>query len=432
MTESFTNWAGIESCTPCEFLRPHTTAEVQAAVAAARKVGGVVRAVGAGHSFTPAAMTDGTLLSLEHMNRVIDVDRSSGLARVEAGISLHDLNRALAEHGLALENLGDVDVQSIAGATQTGTHGTGAGLRNLSASIESLELVTGDGSVVEVSAASDPDAWRAARVGLGALGIVTAATLKLVPSFVLHGVDRPAKLAEVLGGMDALATDNDHFEFYMFPHSDRAQTRVNNRTERPAKPRSAAVEWLNDILLVNRAFGVTQRIARRFPRRIPAINRFVARSWGTSKRFDFSYRIFASPRLVRFVEMEYAIPRPRAREAISAVHALASSGRFDVSFPIEVRFVAPDDALLSPASGRDTCYIAVHVYQGMPWEPYFRAVEELMDTFEGRPHWGKRHFHTAATLRPRYENFDRFLAVRDRFDPERRFANPYLEAVLGP
>ena len=432
MTEVFTNWSGVESCTPFEYLRPRTTAEVQTAVTIAGKAGRTVRAVGAGHSFTPTVLTDGTMLSLANMNRVLDVDASSGLARVEAGITLHDLNQRLAEHGLALENLGDVDVQSIAGATQTGTHGTGARLRNLSASIESLEIVTGDGSVVEVSVESDPDAWRAARVGIGALGIVTAMTLKMVPSFVLHGVDEPSTMTEVLDGMDRLASDNDHFEFYLFPHSERVQTRVNNRTDQPAMPRSRVAEWLNDIVLLNRAFGLTQGVAKRFPSRIPTMNRFVARAWGKSERFDVSYRIFASTRLVRFVEMEYAIPRASAREAITAVHALASSGRFDVSFPIEVRFVAPDDSLLSPASGRETCYIAVHVYRGMDWEPYFRAVEEVMDTFEGRPHWGKRHFQTAATLAPRYEGFEKFLSVRARFDPERRFANSYLETVLGP
>lgn len=431
MTESFENWAGIESCTPTEYLRPRTTQEIQAAVVAAGQAGRVVRAVGAGHSFTPAALTEGTLISLEHMNRVLEVDASSGLVKVEAGITLHDLNRELDVHGLALENLGDVDVQSIAGATQTGTHGTGARLRNLSASIVGLELIVGDGSVIELSEESDADAWRAARVGIGALGIVHAVTLQAVPSFTLHAVDRPAKLEDVLARMEGYAEENDHFEFYLFPHSDRVQTRVNNRTERPPKPRSRAASWMNDILLVNYAFGITQRVARRFPSQIPRVNRFVARSWGKSERFDVSHKVFASPRLVRFVEMEYAVPRTRAREAITAVHSLASSGRFDVSFPIEVRFVAPDDALLSPASGRETCYIAVHVYAGMEWEPYFRAVEEIMDSFDGRPHWGKRHFQTAATLRPRYEGFDRFLAVRERFDPKRRFANPYIRTVLG-
>ena len=431
MTESFENWAGIESCTPAEYLRPRNVDEVQATVAAAGTRGRVVRAVGAGHSFTPAALTEGTLISLEHLNRVVDVDASSGLVRVEAGITLRDLNQKLDAHGLALGNLGDVDVQSIAGATQTGTHGTGARLRNLSASIISLELIVGDGSVVEVSAESDAEAWRAARVGIGALGIVTAVTVQTVPSFTLHALDAPARLDEVLATMDEKAEGNDHFEFYMFPHTGRVQTRVNNRTESPPKPRSRTAGWLNDILLVNYAFGITQRVARRFPSQIPRVNRFVARSWGKRERSDASYRIFTSPRLVRFVEMEYAIPRSRAREAITAVHSLASNGRFDVSFPIEVRFVAPDDALLSPASGRETCYIAVHVYAGMEWEPYFRAVEEIMDSFDGRPHWGKRHFQTAATLRPRYEGFDRFLAVRERFDPQRRFANPYIRTVLG-
>ena len=390
-----------------------------------------MRVAGAGHSFTDAVLTDGTLLSLERMGRVLDADPATGLVRVEAGITLHELNRALWELGLALENLGDIDVQSVAGATATGTHGTGARLRNLSAAIESVELVTADGSTVECDEAGDPDDWRAARVSLGALGVVTAVTLRAVPAFTLEGVDSSLPLEEALGRLGELVDGNDHFEFFTFPHSGLALTRTNNRVEGPPQPRSRGREWIDDVLVRNHFFGACCRVGRAQPRLIPRINRAIARASGTSRRVDRCYAIFASPRRVRFTEMEYAIPRARAADAVRAVRAVSDEGRFDVCFPIEVRFVARDDALLSPARGRDTCYIAVHSYEGMEWEPYFRAVEGVMDGFEGRPHWGKRHFQTAGTLAERYPEWDRFAAVRARLDPGGLFANSYVQRVLG-
>ena len=186
------------------------------------------------------------------------------------------------------------------------------------------------------------------------------------------------------------------------------------------------------MLLRNGAFGLACRVGRARPALIPRINRIVSRVAGSSRRVDRSFEIFASPRLVRFTEMEYALPRARAREAIEAVRRLIDEHGFAVPFPFEVRFVAGDDAFLSPACGRDTCYIAVHMYRAMEWERYFRAVEEVMDGFGGRPHWGKRHFQTAATLAPRYPEWDRFAAVRARLDPGGRFTNRYVERVLGP
>ena len=363
--------------------------------------------------------------------RVLEVDSTSGLARVEAGISLNELSEALWAHGLAFENLGDIDVQSIAGATATGTHGTGSRLRNLSAGLREIELVTGDGSLVNVSERDDPDAWRAARVSVGALGVVTAVTLQAVPAFTLEGVDATAPLEEVLGRVDELADGAEHFEFYVFPHSSLALTRTNRRADRAPEPPSRARAWVDDVLLRNHVFGLACAAGRRAPRLIPSINRLLARASGTTRRVDRSYRVFASPRLVRFTEMEYALPRERAVEAVRAVLEVASRPGFAVPFPIEVRFVAPDDAFLSPAGGRETCYIAVHMYRGMEWQPYFRAVEEVMSGFGGRPHWGKRHFQTADTLAPRYPEWERFQAVRRRLDPDGVFANGYVRRVLG-
>lgn len=425
------NWAGDQACRPAVVEHPATVAEVADAIGRARAAGRVVRVAGAGHSFTDTVLTDGTLLRLDRMRRVLEVDSTSGLARVEAGISLNELSEALWAHGLAFENLGDIDVQSIAGATATGTHGTGSRLRNLSAGLREVELVTGDGSTVRVSADADPDAWRAARVSVGALGVVTAVTLQAVPAFTLEGVDATAPLEEVLGRVDELADGADHFEFYAFPHSPLALTRTNRRVDRAPEPPSRARAWLDDVLLRNHVFGLACAAGRRAPRLIPRINRLLARASGGTRRVDRSYRVFASPRLVRFTEMEYALPRERTAEAVRAVLDVAERPDFAVPFPIEVRFVAPDDAFLSPAGGRETCYIAVHMYRGMEWRPYFRAVEEVMNGFGGRPHWGKRHFQTAETLAPRYPEWERFQAVRRRLDPDGVFANGYVRRVLG-
>ena len=429
MAAEWRNWAGDQACTPAAFERPAGVEEVADAVGRSEQV----RVAGAGHSFTDAVLTDGTLLSLDRMDRVLDVDRSSGLVRVEAGITLGALSDELWRHGLAFENLGDIDVQSIAGATATGTHGTGSRLPNLSAALHSIELVLADGSVLEVSEESDADAWRAARVSIGALGVVTAVTLRAAPAFTLEGLDRGIPLERVLENIDELSGGSEHFEFFTFPHSDLALTRTNRRVPGPPRPRRPRRAWLEDEVLKNGFFGLMCRAGRARPSLIPRINRVVSRLGGMESRLvDRSYRIFATPRSVRFTEMEYAIPREHVVEAVRAVRALVEEGGLAVGFPFEVRFVAPDDAFLSPAGGRETAYIASHMFEGMEFEPFMRGVEEIMDGFDGRPHWGKRHFQTAETLRPRYPEWDRFAAVRERLDPDGRFANDYVRRVLGP
>jgi L-gulonolactone oxidase len=425
------NWAGDERCLPAARERPGSLAELSAALERARREGWTVRVAGAGHSFGDIACSDGLLLELDRLAGVLDVDRSAGLVRVLGGITMRELSRRLDDHGLALENLGDIDAQSIAGAISTATHGTGARLRNISAQVIALTLVLADGSTLECSQESDPEVFRAARVGLGALGVIVEVTLRCVPAFTLHGVDAPAPLAYTLERFEELALANDHFEFFVFPHTDTALTRTNNRTERPPRPRSAVSAYANDVLLTNHVFELACRAGRRFPSRIPQINRLVTRLAGSSERVDRSAAIFASPRLVRFTEMEYALPRENTPQAVRRIMELVPERRFAVPFPIEVRTVAPDDAFLSTAAGRDSGFVAVHMYRGMAWEPYFRAVEAIMDELGGRPHWGKRHFQTAATLRARYPDWDRFQAVRARLDPEGRFANAFTDRVLG-
>ncbi len=426
------NWAGDERCRPVEIARPGSIEEIATAVARAERGGLRARVAGAGHSFSDIACSDGLLIVLDRFQRVLDVDRESGVVRVQGGITIAQLNARLAGHGLALENLGDVDAQSIAGAISTATHGTGARLRNIPSQIAELTLVLADGSTLVCSEKRDPELFSAARVGLGALGVVAEVTLRCVPAFTLHAIDAPAPLGETLERFDELALENEHFELFVFPHCDTALTRTNNRTEEPPRPRGRVTEYANDILLTNHAFDLFCRIGRRLPSRIPEINRLVTRLAGSSERIDRSDRVFASPRLVRFTEMEYALPRERVTEAVRRVMETIEQRGFAVPFPIEVRTVAPDDAMLSTAHGRESGFVAVHMYRGMQWRPYFEAVEQIMDTLDGRPHWGKRHFQTAATLRPRYPEWDRFQAARARLDPAGRFGNAWTDRVLGP
>ena len=426
------NWAGDQSCRPATVEIPGSIEEISEAVTRAAAHDRRVRVAGAGHSFSDIALTDGSQLRLDRLTGVLDIDRSSGLVRVQGGITIRELNVRLAEHGLAQENLGDIDVQSIAGAISTATHGTGARLRNIYAQVAELTLVLADGSTLRCAEDIDSDVFRAARVGLGALGVIAEVTLRCVPAFTLRGVDAPAPLHDTLARFEELALGNDHFEFFVFPHAERALTRTNNRTDQPPRPRGRVSAYANDVLLTNHAFELLCRAGRRFPRRIPQLNRLVTRLAGARTRVDRSDQIFASPRLVRFTEMEYALPRERTPEAVRRVMEIIEQRGFAVPFPIEVRTVAPDDALLSTAAARDSGFVAVHMYRAMAWEPYFRAVEAIMDELGGRPHWGKRHFQTAATLRPRYPDWDRFQAVRARLDPEGRFANAWTDQILGP
>jgi len=422
------NWAGDQVCDPAVMERPADAGQIADAVSRAAAAGRDVRVAGSGHSFSGVVVTDGTLLSLDRMNAVLDADPATGLVRVQPGITIHDLSAELDRHGLGLANLGDYDGQTIAGATATGTHGTGIGLGNLSTQIEAMELVLADGTVRQLSGG---DALRAARVGIGALGVVSELTLRCVPAFTLHAVDEPLPLEEVLASVDELVDANDHFEFFTFPHTGIALTKRNNRTDREPAPPGPVRRWVNDILLENVVLETLCRVGRRAPSRIPAINRLIAATFSRHERVERSFRIFATERRVRFTEMEVAVPRERGVEAVRAVLDVIESNGFLVPFPLEVRWVAGDDAHLSPANGRDTTYIAVHMFRGMEWEPYFRAVEDALGALGGRPHWGKRHFRDAAFLRDRYPEWDAFQAVRAELDPEGRFANGYVRRVLG-
>jgi L-gulono-1,4-lactone dehydrogenase len=419
---------------------PTSEAELQAIVASAAKRGRRVKVVGAGHSFTPIAMTDGTLISLDRLNRLLSVeedhtatdasDRTKAVT-VQAGIRLKDLNPLLLARGLAMPNMGDIVEQSIAGAISTGTHGTGYNLGNIASQLVSLRIITASGEALDIDA-RNPSLFAAAKVSLGALGIISQVTLRCVPAFRLHAIEEVRKLDDVMANLDELFTTNDHAEFYWMPRTRSAFVKVNNRTDETLRPLSKVVHVRDKFLGENVGFGLVCRVGRRWPQAVPKLSKIVTSAPSRLDYIDDSYRVFASTRLVRFAEMEYAVPFERLGDAVAAVRTVVREIDDPILFPIEVRASAGDDALLSPAQGRRSGFVAVHNYKGMAYERYFRSVETALMEMGGRPHWGKVHFRSADTIRPAYDGFDEFTATRARLDPTAMFTNPYLDRVLDP
>ena len=425
------NWAGDQTCEPVAIETPRTPDELRATVARAAGDGRRVRVSASGHSFTDCALTDEVMIRLDRLDGALDFEQESGRFRVEGGVVLRDLNRMLDERGVAFENLGDIDRQTVAGSISTGTHGTGERFQNVSAQIAALELVTAAGSVVTVDE-SDPDLLRAARVGIGALGVIYSVTVRTVPAYTLHRVDSPKPLAETLERLDELNAGADHFEFYVFPHTDTALCRESRRTDEPPAPRSRAAVFAQEVMLENWVGQLFALAIRRMPSRAPQLARIVARNVGRSTKVDASHRVFASERHIRFTEMEWAVPRDRGREMVERVLELAERPELAVAYPIEVRFVAADDSLLSPSHDRATTYVAVHQDRKLDWRTYFGGVELIARELDGRPHWGKRHFLRAADLEPLYPRWADFQAARARLDPGGIFGNEYTDRVLGP
>jgi L-gulonolactone oxidase len=428
---AWSNWAGNQHAIATAVAHPASPDEVADLVRTAAAQGTTVKPIGTGHSFTAAAATTGVRIELDRMAGLISVDPAAKLVRVRAGTPLSRLNVELAAHGLAMPNLGDIDVQTITGALATGTHGTGAGYGCLSTFVEALEIVTGAGQVLRCSATENPQLFQAARVGVGAIGVITEITLRCVDAFILHADERPESLADVLASIDERVAKNDHFEFYWMPYSEKTLTKSNNRVLTDDRPRSKFSAWFNDDLLENVAIGTICRICRVVPAWTPPLLRATASAFSARNYTERSDLVFTSPRRVRFVEMEYGIPRAALPEALAGLRLVIDSLPIKVTLPVEVRFTAPDDIWLSHGYGRENAYVAIHQFQGMPFEPYLRAFEAVCTHLDGRPHWGKMHYRTAESLRPAYPHFDDFLGVRKEHDPQRVLANAYTAQVFG-
>jgi L-gulono-1,4-lactone dehydrogenase len=431
------NWSGTAAADPARRYWPKAADAICDAIKDAAAAGLTVRALGSGHSFTPAAATAGAALDLSGWTGIVSADTESGLVTVRSGTTLRGLNADLDALGLAMPNMGDIDAQTVSGAISTGTHGTGACLGGIATQVEALELVMADGSLVRASATENPDLLAAARVSIGALGVIATVTLRCVPAFRLAAAEFPMPLDEVLEGFGHLAAGNDHFEFYWFPYGRNALVKLNNRladggvaVAAPA-PMPRWRRFFEYEVMENAAFGALCRTGRAVPSLVRPLSKLAAATLSNRSYSADSHRVFVTPRRVRFVESEYAVPREVILDVLAELRRAVPRLSEPVMFPVEVRIAAADDIWLSTAYGRDSAYIAIHQYAGMPYQEYFAVFESIATAVGGRPHWGKLHTLDAGRLGALYPKFGDFLRIRDEMDPDRRFANPYLDQVLG-
>jgi FAD-linked oxidoreductase len=424
------NWSGSVRAMPREVARPGSIEELALLVGNHGRAGRRMRVVGSGHSFTPLVQTDDVLIALDGLQGITAADDARGTVTVLGGTRLKRLGDDLLARGLAQENLGDIDVQTIAGAISTGTHGTGVRFGNLSTQVAGVTVVTASGDIIEVSPEREPDIYKAAQVSLGALGVIAAVTLRVVPAKRLHYQTRRERLATCLANVERHNRENSHFEFFWLPYTPWTQAKFTNETDAPPTSANLWTEF-NRVVMENGVFWALSECSRLVPPLSHTVSKISAWGVAPTTAVDYSHRIFATPRAVRFQEMEYNIPAERFTTVMGEIEELLNRRRFRVHFPIECRFVKGDDIWLSPAYGRDSAYIAVHMYKGMPYEEYFRAVEAIFQRYDGRPHWGKMHTLDAATLAARYPRWADFQRVRAALDPQGVFLNDYLRRLFG-
>ena len=427
------NWAGTESAVATELAQPRDLEELSAAITRAALAGRTVRARGSGHSFTAVGAAHDVAVDLRGWTGITAADLETGLVTVRAGTTLRELNAELDRLGLAMTNLGDIDAQTISGAISTGTHGTGARFGGIATQVAGLELVLADGSVVSCSPTERPELFAAARVGLGAFGVLSSVTLRTEPSFVLAAAEKPEPLDAVLAALEENCAANDHFEFYWFPYGPNALTKRNNRLPAGTEPAplSRPRQFVEYQLLENTLFGALCRVGRRVPALVRPLNKLSSNVLSGRSYRDTSHKVFVTNRSVRFVESEYAVPRAALGEVLAELRRRVPELADPVMFPVEIRVAAADDIWLSTAYQRDSAYIAIHQFVGMPYRAYFDLFESIVGAVGGRPHWGKMHTLDAAALRERYPRFEDFVAMRGKLDPTGVFANPYLDRVLG-
>ncbi|MFD2674229.1 D-arabinono-1,4-lactone oxidase [Gulosibacter bifidus] len=440
-TYQFQNWSGAVTVAPKRYVQPATQDELDFVLAAATSAHLPVRVVGAGHSFTPVAATDGVLINLDRLSGIISVDRAQQRVRFHAGTRLRDVPDLLAPYGLALANQGDVNPQSIAGAVSTGTHGTGLGYTGFAGMVTGLTLLLANGTLRRLSATEHPEQFNLARLSLGAVGIITEVELQCTSAFDLIAQESVEDFWEMVTTFAERSRRHDHVEFFWFPYTSQVMAKTNTRiapdaradwsgTREPA-PRSHAGRFISEELLDNGVFHLSCRLSTAAPRLTRALNR-AATTLGSQRCYrGRAHEVFVSPRRVRFNEMEYAVPLEALVDVMQDIKRAFKRHGWPIGFPIEVRATAADDVPLSTAYGRESAYIAVHRYIRQDYESYFAAMESIFVAHGGRPHWGKMHTRTATELTELYPRFTDFTELRRELDPQGVFATPYLDDLFG-
>jgi FAD-linked oxidoreductase len=423
------NWAGNAESRPTRILTPRSVDEVVSAVQAAAARELPVRMVGAGHSCSPAAVTSGVMLTSDGMVGVEQVSDTE--VRVLPGTTVDQLCRELDSLGLALPAVGDIRAETVAGAALTAQHGSGRQTPSLTAGIQALELVLADGDVVTVAAAQDGDLFQAAKAGLGGFGVVTSLTLATVPTYLLHARTFPDRFENTVSTFDDWDSDHDMVEFDWYPHTDRTVVRQFDRSAGPVAHVGRSRRWPSGPIRSFATAGGVARLGRSLPPAVPGLNRLSAAAQPPGDTTDRWWRVLPTAPKVRFVELEYALPRPMLRPALTMVRRAIEDGPERVTLPVLVRTGPAEDAWLAPAEGRATVYICLRVFHRSPYQRYFDTAEAVLTELEARPRLGTAQSLGAERLASRYPRFADVQRVRNRVDPDRRFGNDYLARVLG-
>jgi FAD-linked oxidoreductase len=418
------NWSGGQSCLPTARVAP---ADEAAVIDLLRTDPGPIRAVGSGHSFSPLVPTDGTILSLGNLSGMIGADGATMQAEFWAGTRMAEMGKPLLEAGLALENMADIDYQTLGGALATSTHGTGPRYGSYSTQVIGLRLVTAAGDVIDCDAASEPEVFQAARVSLGALGIVTRVRLQCRKAFRLHRKEWIQNTDELLEDIERLMRENQHFEINALLHCDVAVAMaMNPTTATESRPKQGGDSSRARMLQLMHHYGNSTPDLR-----ASAMN-FTARHLVSfDDVIDDSFKVYANVRDVRFNEMEYSVPVEAGPACLREILKTIRDQNLNSYFPLEYRHVKADDIPLSMFQGRDTCSISIHQFYEMSYQDYFARIEPIFWKYEGRPHWGKLHSLSARQLAKLYPRWQDFLQVRQRLDPQGRFLNGHLRSVFG-
>ncbi|MGH6872281.1 MAG: D-arabinono-1,4-lactone oxidase [Rhizomicrobium sp.] len=426
----WSNWSGGVTSAPRAVVAPKDDVELASAV---RQAEGPVRVPGSGHSFTPVAATDGTLIDLSAFTGFRGMNPERQIATLAAATPLWEVGPLLCRAGFGLKNMGDIDRQTLAGVVGTGTHGTGPTLKSFSGEVAGFRLVLADGGVMDCSSDENGDVFAAGRCSLGMMGVMTEISMHVRPAYKLKEMNFLMAPDELFAQLDSLVGSNRHFEFFWFPYADTCVCKSLNETDEPAPdPRSAEAMYERGEKggSDSTAFAMINEVLPYAPFLLGPAHRLFSQLMPGPGRARWSHEIFPSPRTVRFNEMEYAVPYEKGPDCIREIVAKIRKDRINTGFPIEYRSVAADDVWLSPFYQRPSATIAVHQYHRVDTTRLFSACEAIFRRYEGRPHWGKRHTRSAAEVESLYPQYGVFRAVRRKLDPERKFLNPHLAAIF--
>lgn len=433
----FRNWSGSVSTSPSAFYYPATIEEVQNIVRTlpARQS---VRTVGGGHSFTPVAAGTDAMISLDKLAGIVRIDPEMKRVRFLAGTRLHRIPEYLQPFGLALANQGDIDVQSVAGAISTSTHGTGIEWTGFAGTVTGLSLIDASGDRRDYSIDTDPDALRLVTVSLGALGVIVEVEMQCVDAFDLLAEEGAEDLDEVLDTWEERSRAVDHYEAFWFPHTNRAMVKSNTRLAPGApapggepKVRGRFTRFIEDDLIGNGAFAAALAVARVVPRATPKLNSIAAGAMAANRYRSRAHDVFATPRRVRFHEMEFAVPLEAGPDTVREIRREMDRRNWLIPFPLELRTTAADDVALSTSTGRESMYIAFHVPTAMNPHEFFPPIQDVLKAAGGRPHWGKMHTLGRVDFAEMYPRFDEFCALREQMDPTRKFGSEHLTHLFG-